>query len=89
MNNNIKRGIVAILVFIIITCVLLTLTGCNKQIIDLSYNFNYAYIDIPGGEHIEGRIQSWRDYEDGDQLQIKIDGITYLTNSSRVVLCNK
>lgn len=89
MKNNIKRCILAIFIFILMACVILSLTGCNKQIVDLSYNFNYAYIDIPGGQHVEGRVQSWKDYEDGDQLQIKIDGVTYLTNSSRVVLCNK
>lgn len=30
-------------------------------------------------------VESWRDYE-GDQLQVVIDGVTYLVHSSNVVL---
>lgn len=89
MNSGIKHAVIAVLVFLLMVCIILSLTGCNKDIFDLNYSFNYAYIDIPGGQHIEGKVQSWTDYDDGDQLQIKIDGVTYLTNSSRVVLCNK
>ncbi len=64
------------------------LTGCNRQIIDLTYSYNYAYISLPNGECVEGKIQSWTDYEDGDQLQVKIDGKTYLTDTTRCVLVN-
>lgn len=63
--------------------------GCNKQIIDLNYNFNYAIIELPNGDIVEGEVQSWRDYEDGDQLQIKIDDIVYLVHSTDVALMYK
>lgn len=58
----------------------------NKQLFDFTYDFNYAYIDLPGGKVVEGKVQSWTDFEDGDQLQIKINGITYLTDTTRAVL---
>lgn len=63
------------------------LSGCNKQIIDLTYNYNYGTIYSPGGEIIaQGKVQSWTDFEDGDQLQVKIDGVMYLTHANNVVL---
>lgn len=63
----------------------MTLTGCNYQVIDLSYEYDRAMISLPDGTVVEGEVQTWRDYE-GDQLQVVIDGVTYLTHASRVVL---
>lgn len=65
----------------------LILSGCgNQQILDLSYRFDYAEIAMPDGGVIEGKVDSWRDFEDGDQIQVVIDGVTYLTHISNVVL---
>lgn len=64
------------------------LTGCNKQIVDLNYTYNYAVIQLPNGEIVEGKIQTWTDYE-GEQLQVKIDGIVYLCSSYNCVLMKK
>ena len=61
-------------------------TGCNKQIIDLTYKYNKAIISLPNGEVVEGKVTSWTDYEDGDQIQLKINGTTYLVHSEDVVL---
>ena len=34
----------------------LSLAGCgNRQMIDLTYNYKYAIINLPNGEIIEGR----------------------------------
>lgn len=63
-----------------------TLTSCNKQIFDTTYSFDKAIISLPNGEIVEGKIDSWTDYEDGDQIQVKIDGVVYLVHSSDVVL---
>jgi len=60
-------------------------TGCNKQLIDTSYKFNYAYVNI-GNKVIEGKVESWTDFENGDQIQVKIDGITYLSSANNIVL---
>ena len=64
---------------------LLVLSGCNKQIIDTTFNYTRAIIDLPGGQVVDGKVQSWGDYE-GDQLQIKIDGVTYLVHASDTVM---
>lgn len=63
------------------------LSGCNMQVIDTTYQFDYATIYSPGGEIVaQGKVQSWKDFDDGDQLQVKIDGIMYLTHAGNVVL---
>lgn len=79
-----KRIIAAILVLIF--ALLLTGCGFNKQIIDLDYHYNYAIIFLPDGDKIEGKVTSWNDYEQSDMLQVKINGVTYLTHSSNVIL---
>ena len=61
-------------------------TSCNYQVVDLTYNYNYAYIQLQNGEVIEGKVDSWRDYEDGEQLQVQINGIVYLTSSYNCTL---
>lgn len=61
-------------------------SGCNKQLVDITYNFDRAILTLPNGEVIEGEVQSWKDYDDGDQLQVKIDGTTYLVHSEDIVL---
>ena len=63
-----------------------TMTGCNFQVIDTVYGFDYAIIALPDGSAVEGKVESWRDFEDGDMIQLKIDGVTYLTHSSNVIL---
>lgn len=72
-----KRKIVALLLGL--TLAISTLTGCgNKDVWDTVYTFDYAMIKLPNGEVVEGKVQSWCDYE-GEQLQVKINGETYLT----------
>ena len=68
---------------------LLMLSGCNKQIIDVTFSFEQAIIELPNGEIIEGKVESWKDYEDGDQIQVKIDGKTYLVHSSDIALISE
>ena len=63
-----------------------SMCGCNKQIIDLNYKFNYAYIQLQDGTVIQGEVDSWTNYEDGDQLQIKMGGKTYLVHSMNCTL---
>lgn len=65
------------------------LAGCNKTIVDLTYKFDRAIIKLPNGEVIEGKISTWMDYEDGDQIQVKINGKTYLVHSSNIVLISE
>lgn len=78
------KKIFAILAILAIITVI-SLTGCNKQMIDTSFSFNKAKIYI-GDEVISIDVKSWNDYE-GEQLQIiSKDGTVYLTNSTNVIL---
>ena len=65
------------------------LTGCNKQIVDITYSYEKAIISLPNGEVIEGKVQSWKDYDDGDQIQVKINGKQYLVHSENIVLISE
>lgn len=67
---------------------LVMLAGCNKQLIDTTYAFDRAIIFLPNGEVVDGKVTSWKDYE-GDQIQVKIDGVTYLVHSSNVALISE
>ena len=79
-----KRTLTTILIALLVA---ITLSSCgNKQIFDTTYSFDKAIISLPNGEIIEGKIDSWTDYEDGDQIQVKIDGVVYLVHSSDIVL---
>lgn len=80
-----KRKLIA--VFMLLT--LMILPGCNYQMVDTTYTYNYAYISLPNGECIEGKVTSWKDFEDGDQIQVVIEGVTYLTDTTRCVLIKK
>lgn len=75
-----------IFAMLLIVVMALSLCACNKQIIDLTYNYDRAIIYLPNGEIIEGSVDGWTDFEDGDQIQVKIDGKTYLVHSTNVVL---
>lgn len=81
MRNKKNIGILIIIIFLLT----MLLTGCNKQIIDLDYNYNKAICNI-GGEYKEIKLKSWKDYE-GEQLQITDkEGITYLVSSVNCTL---
>lgn len=64
----------------------LSMSACNRQMIDLTYSYKYAIISLPNGEIIEGKVDTWRDFEDGDQLQVTVDGVTYLVHATDAVL---
>ena len=68
---------------------ILALTGCNKQMVDLTYSYERAIICLPNGEIVEGRVSSWTDFEDGDQIQVRIEGKTYLVHSSNIALISE
>lgn len=78
-----------IIVIALAVILVFALAGCNQQIIDTTYKFDSAIISLPNGEVIEGKVQSWKDFENSDQLQIKIDGVTYLVHSMNAVLIAK
>lgn len=77
---------IAILLALVLVLSGIILAGCNKQMVDLTYSYERAILSLPNGEVVEGRVSSWTDFEDGDQIQVKIDGKTYLVHSSNIVL---
>lgn len=67
----------------------MTLAGCtigNRTLFDTTYVFSRAIISLPDGTIIEGKVQNWTDYESGDQIQVKIDGTTYLVHAADIAL---
>ena len=77
---------------ILLTSVLLlaALSGCssdsfNYDFFDTVFHYDTAILSLPDGSVVRGSVESWCDYEDGDQLQVCIDGTTYLVHSSDVV----
>ena len=81
-----KKKIAIILALVLVLASALFLTACNKQMVDLTYSYERAILSLPNGEVIEGKVSSWTDFEDGDQIQVRIDGKTYLVHSSNIVL---
>lgn len=83
MKNWRKIIIASILALVLV----LTIVSCgNKQWFDTTYHFDSAIVYLPNGDIVKGKVESWSDYEDGDQIQVKIDGKTYLVHSTNVVL---
>lgn len=85
MNKTSLKIVSLIVLILAVLTIVALLSGCNRQVIDLNYNFNYAIINTFDGT-VEGKVSSWRDYDDGDQLQVTIDGVTYLTSATNVIL---
>ena len=76
---------IALIIFLAI--ILVSCTGCyNKQLFDVTYHYDRAIVYLPNGEIVEGRVSSWTDFDDGDSIQVKIDGKMYLTHISNVCL---
>ena len=70
-----------------LTTAVILLAACgNKSLIDTTYGFDKAIINLHNGTIVEGKIQSWMDYEYSEQIQVTINGKTYLTHSSNVIL---
>ena len=70
----------------LILVLVLILSACNYQVADFKYKFDKAMISLPDGTVIDGKLDSWRDYENSDQIQVTIEGTTYLVHSVNCVL---
>lgn len=80
----VEIGIVVIILLVIFG--LFELFKGNRQIIDTAQRFDHAMIKLADGEIVEGRVDSWRDYENSDQIQVTVNGTTYLVHSTNVTL---
>ena len=86
--RQLSEGLIVVII-LIIALMIFAMVGCNYQMVDLTYSFERAVMSLPNGEVIEGEVDSWMDYENSDQIQIVIDGVTYLTHISNVVLISE
>lgn len=76
-----------IIVLIYLAFSMLMISSCgNKQWMDTTFTFDTAIICLPNGEVIEGKVESWTDFDDGDQIQVRVNGKTYLVHSENVAL---
>ena len=73
------------LLFGLIGIMCIGLVGCNRSIIDTTYKFDKAIINIKG-EYIEVEIKSWKDYDDTSIQITSKYGVVYLTDIKNVVL---
>lgn len=77
------KKFIILAVSIVTLCIL---NSCNKTIVDTTYTFDKAIINL-GEEYITIKVKSWTDYQDGDQIQVTAnDGTTYLVHSSNITL---
>lgn len=92
VQNAMKKKLTVILILVLIllmvagAAILINQNFYNRTIIDLTYAYDRAIIQLPNGEIVDGRVESWTDYADGDQIQVKINGKVYLVHSANVAL---
>lgn len=60
----------------------LLLTGCNYKIFDTKYTFDKIICNYDG-DKFELKVDSWTDYEDGEQIQIESEGKIYLLSMNK------
>ena len=58
----------------------------NKDWVDTVYYYDEATLLLQDGTVVRGQVEQWTDFEEGDQIQIRINGKTYLTHISNVTL---
>ena len=83
---------IPVLVVVLVLC-LAVFAGCSvkktgNRIVDGKdvQTFTYAYVKLGDETIVKGFVTQWRDYSDGDEVQVLIGGKYYLTHYSNVVL---
>ena len=85
MQTKLRRVFALILLFAVVAGFCVLLTSCNQTILyDVKYD--WAELRTVSGELVIGQVDAWKDFQDGDQIQVKINGITYLTHACNVTL---
>lgn len=79
----IKR--IALVVLLVV--MVFTLCACgNRDMWDTVRTFDRVIVQLADGSVVEGKCQNWRDYENSDMMQVKVDGKTYLVHSMNCTL---
>ena len=82
--HKIFKVLITILLIVVMLFCSVILVGCNAQLIDTNYKFNYVHLYETDKCY---KVKSWRDFEDGDQLQITLeDGTVMLVHSTDCAL---
>ena len=79
-----KKKILAIVTGVGLSIGLLSGSG-NHVVFDTTFSYDRAQIKLQDGTIVKGEVEKWTDYE-GDQMQITIDGVTYLVHMMNVDL---
>jgi hypothetical protein len=61
----------------------------NQSWFDTTWSFEYVQIAMPDGSVVQGSVQSWKDYEDSDVVQVQVNDKVYLTHYMNVVLISE
>lgn len=83
---------VAVVILLLAFMIIFAVTdsaSANRSWFDTTYSFERAIIRLPDGSVVDGKCSSWLDFENSDQIQIKIDGMVYLTHISNVCLISE
>lgn len=85
-----KRAKRLLLLFTLLVMPLLAACG-NKDILGLTYAFEYATVKLPDGTIIDGEVKEWAREDKTDSIRVTFkDGKgTYFTHATNVVLYNK
>ena len=75
-----------ILCMVLVVAMVFMLTSCNMQMFDTTYQFDRVIIRLADGTVIDGKCESWGDYDNSDMVQVKVNGKTYLTHITNVTL---
>lgn len=92
-----KKYVVAFAAFVLMVIVVVFITSSangahawgNQSWFDTTYSFECAKVDMKDGTYVEGKVETWQDYENSDVVQVKIDGKVYLTHYMNVVLISE
>lgn len=87
-KKKVLYAVVAAISFLSVATIL-SLNISNKDIFDTIYKYDEAIVSLADGSVVKGQVQNWTDYKDGDQIQVKIDGIIYLVHASNITLIAK
>ena len=84
MKRIMKKIFILIMFIVLVFFLIMTLCGCNYKVVDLKYNFKKVHVCETGKCY---RIDNWRDYENSDQVQVKIEGYgTCVFHSNQIIL---
>ena len=88
MMKKVKWIVIAILVLALVIGAVYIINAefYNRTLIDLTYAYDTAIIQLPDGTIVRGEVESWTDYDNSDQMQVKVNGKTYLVHSADVAL---